>query len=53
MSALLPLYCRIKQARRSWILIKEYHPGAKTPTEKEMAEHCNVNRLMARRPFPN
>ena len=48
MKVVLPIYYQIKQTIRNWILNKEYNPGARIPSENELAERFNVSRLTVR-----
>jgi len=45
---LLPVYYQIKQTVKDWIINKEFGPGAKIPSENELAERFHVNRLTVR-----
>jgi len=48
MNALLPLYYQIKHTIKNWIINKEFVPGDKIPSENELANQFNVNRLTVR-----
>lgn len=48
MPTLLPVYYQIKQTVKGWIINKEFGPGAKIPSENELAERFQVNRLTVR-----
>lgn len=48
MVALLPVYYQIKQTIKNWIINKEFNPGAKIPSENELAEKFQVSRLTVR-----
>jgi GntR family transcriptional regulator len=48
MPTLLPVYYQIKQTVKDWIINKEFGPGAKIPSENELAEKFHVNRLTVR-----
>lgn len=48
MNTILPIYYQIKQTIKNWIINKEFSPGEKIPSENELAEKFNVNRLTIR-----
>jgi len=48
MPTLLPVYYQIKQTVKGWIINKEFGAGAKIPSENELAEKFQVNRLTVR-----
>lgn len=48
MNALLPVYYQIKQSIKNSIINGEYSPGAKIPSENELADKFKVNRLTVR-----
>ncbi len=48
MKTVLPAYYQIRETIKSWIYNKEYNPGDRFPTEKELAERFKVNRLTVR-----
>ena len=48
MNSVLPIYYQIKETIKGWIIKKEFKPGNKIPSENELAESFNVNRLTVR-----
>lgn len=48
MNTILPIYYQIKQTIKNWIINKEFSLGEKIPSENELAEKFNVNRLTIR-----
>jgi GntR family transcriptional regulator len=48
MNSVLPVYYQIKQTIKSWIINKEFNPGERIPSEKELADRFHVNRLTVR-----
>jgi GntR family transcriptional regulator len=48
MNSVLPVYYQIKQTIKNWIINKEFDPGEKIPSENELANMFNVNRLTVR-----
>lgn len=48
MNSVLPIYYQIKETIKGWIIKKEYEAGAKIPSENELAESFDVNRLTVR-----
>ena len=44
----LPAYFQIRQTIKGWIYDKEYNPGNRFPSEKELVEKFKVNRLTVR-----
>jgi len=48
MRPILPVYYQIKQIIKKWIINKEFNPGGKIPSENELADKFNVNRLTVR-----
>jgi GntR family transcriptional regulator len=44
----LPSYFQIRQTIRGWIYDKDYNPGDRFPSEKELVEKFKVNRLTVR-----
>jgi GntR family transcriptional regulator len=48
MNTILPIYYQIKQTIKNWIINKEFSLGEKIPSENELAEEFNVNRLTIR-----
>lgn len=48
MASLLPIYYQIKHTIKNWIINKEFNPGEKIPSENELADKFNVNRLTVR-----
>lgn len=48
MESSIPIYHQIRRVIMHWILNKEYDPGDQIPSENELAEMFNVNRLTIR-----
>jgi GntR family transcriptional regulator len=48
MGPVLPVYHQIRRSVKHWILDKLYRPNDKIPTEQELANQFNVNRMTVR-----
>ena len=48
MNPILPVYYQIKQTIKNWIINKEFNPGDRIPSEKELAAKFHVSRLTVR-----
>ena len=48
MDPILPVYYQIKQTIKNWIINKEFSPGDRIPSEKELAGKFRVSRLTVR-----
>ncbi|MCB2188267.1 MAG: GntR family transcriptional regulator [Deltaproteobacteria bacterium] len=49
MPPIMPVYYQIKETINDWVISGEYGPGAKLPSENELAELFQVSRLTVRR----
>jgi GntR family transcriptional regulator len=48
MGSLIPIYYQIKHSVKAWIVNKEFSPGQKIPSENQLADRFQVNRMTVR-----